>query len=407
MHPDELLLQLVLVLLTALLFGWVLDRLHQPPVLGYILAGLFLGNIGTTATESRQAISLLGEIGLVLLLFFIGSEVRIRELLRDWKTSVLGTVLQILGSIGLCVAIGLATGWDLPRSVFFGMVISLSSTAVVLKILEEVGGTDSPAGRVSLGILLVQDFALVPLLILLGFLGKEGGDWFVLLRQTIGAVVFIGIAVFVTMRGGFSLPKWLRMDGRRDFQLFAGLIFSLGAALLAGVFGLSPALGAFLAGMVIGSSEEGNKMRSALEPFKMLFVSVFFISVGLLFDLDLVLNNILLILFLVFLVLVVNTAFNTVLLRLLGLGRDKALIVGCLLGQIGELSFLLAGKAMSMEVIDMRTYRLTLSVISLTLLFTPIWLSIVRRLMRVRYGVSGTMALKVIDKDFLPNKRDS
>jgi len=399
MHSENFLVPLVSILFVALACGWLFERLRQPAIMGYILAGGILGNLFRDLLPDARAFELAGETGLMLMLFFIGSEVDVRRLLGDWKVSLAGTGLQIAGSVLVCSLGMLIWDWSFHVVLFFGFLISLSSTAVILKLLEEFGGTRSRIGRVSLGILLAQDLAVVPMIIILGALSGGEVESAVLARQVLGALVIVGGGVWISLRGGVRLPAWLRMQRNREFHIFMGLIFCMGAASLTGVLGLSPALGAFIAGMVLGETEEGHSIRENLEPLKILFVAVFFVFVGLLFDLSFFLDHFVHIVTLVLVVFVVNSLVTAWVLRLMGLSRVEALVSGCVLAQIGEFSFLLASIGLNSGIIDNDMYQTGIAVISLSLMLTPIWIAVARRAMRMRWGESGTVMFRTISGD--------
>jgi CPA2 family monovalent cation:H+ antiporter-2 len=405
MQSEDLLLRFVSILLAALLGGWLLDRLRQPPIMGYILAGVVLGNQFWGALPSKAFFELGGEIGLVLMLFFIGTEVDISRLIRDWKVPLFGTLLQTVTSVGVCLVSGLWLHWSMAQSLFFAFMISLSSTAVVLRILQDFGGTDSFIGRKSLGMLLLQDLMVIPMLIVLGMFRGEQMETNLLVRQIVGGVLVVALAVFLSSRKRLRLPVWFRMHNNHEFRIFAGLVFCLGSATITGYLGLSPALGAFLSGIVLGRFETELKLRDTLGPFKVLFVAVFFMTIGLLVDLNFLMDHLLLILFLVFLVFALNTAVATLVLRALGMSMVESLATACLLAQIGEFAFLLAASAQRFTLIDPDTYQTAVAVIALSLLLTPIWFGVSRKLMRASLGTSATIAFQITPKEGIPLQR--
>jgi len=396
MQSEDLLLRLVAILLAALLGGWLLERLRQPPIMGYIVAGAVLGFQFKHTLPSRDFLEHSGEIGLVLMLFFIGTEVNISRLARDWRIPLFGTLLQTAVSIVVCLLGGLLFDWKIGQSIFFAFMVSLSSTAVVLRILEDFGGTDSVIGRKTLGILLLQDLMVIPMLIVLGMMrGKSQLDLSLLLRQVLGAVIVIGVAAFLSTRSKLSIPDWLRLHQNHEFRVLTGLVFCLGAATLTGYLGLSPALGAFLSGMVMGRMEAQLKLHEMLEPFKVIFVAIFFLTIGLLVDVQFLVENAGRIGFLVLMVFLLNTVLTTGILKLLGMPTVESLATACLLSQIGEFAFLLASSARRYRLIDSDTHQTAVAVIALSLLFTPLWFAIARKVMRVSLGSSATIALSI------------
>lgn len=400
MHAQSILLFLVLSVFVALIGGLVLEKLKQPSVIGYILAGVVLGSLFPEVLPSQEAFALAGDFGLVFLLFFVGTEARLDELVKDWKVSVLGTLIQIVLSVLVCWVAGQLFAWDFRTALFFGICISLSSTAVVLKILDEFGGTKSLIGRQSLGILLVQDLAVIPLLIIFAIANGKSVEPIVLSKQIVGGGLLTGLTIYFSQKNRFKIPEWLRKENE-DFQAFVAIVICLGGALTTGWLELSPALGAFLAGLLVGSLKDGSKFIHHLNSFKILFVAFFFVSVGLIFDLNFLLENWPMVLSMSVLVLIVNTVLTGLVLMALGVDRVTALVSGCLLAQIGEFAFLFAANALHTEVISKDLYLLCIASIVFSLIGSPLWLSLSRKFLRISVGRSATIAFKSIDKDEL------
>lgn len=396
MEAQSILIFLVLSVFVALLGGLVLERFRQPSVIGYILAGVVLGSLFPEVLPSQEAFALAGDFGLVFLLFFVGTEARLDQLVKDWKVSLLGTILQISLSILLCWGAGQLFDWDFKTALFFGICMSLSSTAVVLKILEEFGGTGSLIGRQSLGVLLVQDLAVIPLLIIFALANGKTLEPLVLSKQIIGGALLTGFTIYMSQKNRFKLPKWVR-DENEDFQTFIAIVLCLGGALITGWLELSPALGAFLAGLLVGSMQDGKKFISHLNSFKILFVAFFFVSVGLIFDIQFLIENWMMVLLMSFVVLVLNTVLMGLVLMALGVDRVTAIVSGCLLAQIGEFAFLFAANALHTEVISKDLYLLCISSIVFSLIASPLWLSLSRKVLRLSVGRSATIAFKSID----------
>ena len=318
---------------------------------------------------------------MVLLLFFIGMEVSPRRLASSWKVSIIGTLLQILISVGFVWVVGAWLDWPFGRVLMLGFVISLSSTAVVLKILSDWNELDTPVGQDAVGILLVQDFAVVPMLIILDQLGGGSSEHSNIWLQVTGGAVILAILAYLAVREEIRLPflKWLKRD--EELQLFGALSICFGIALLTGWMGLSTALGAFVAGMVIGAARETQWVHHSLAPFRVVLLAIFFVSIGMMLDLRFLVANLALVLALVFVILVVNTFINAGILRLLGDPWKETLYAGALLAQIGEFSFVLAAVGINSHAISEYGYQLVISTIAVSLLFSPAWIMLVRRLL--------------------------
>jgi CPA2 family monovalent cation:H+ antiporter-2 len=381
MHLDPAMGAIVGALFLILAVGLALRFLRQPHVVAYLIAGVLIGPGVTGLFMDTDALTRLGAVGVVLLLFFIGMEVSPRRLASNWRVSIVGTLLQILISVGFVWGVGAWLDWPFGRVLMLGFVISLSSTAVVLKILSDWNELDTPVGQDAVGILLVQDFAVVPMLIILDQLGGGSSEHSNIWLQVTGGAVILAILAYLAVREEVRLPflKWLKRD--EELQLFGALSICFGIAMLTGWMGLSTALGAFLAGMVIGAARETQWVHHSLAPFRVVLLAIFFVSIGMMLDLRFLVANLALVLSLVFVILVVNTFINAGILRLLGDPWKETLYAGALLAQIGEFSFVLAAVGINSHAISEYGYQLVISTIAVSLLFSPAWIMLVRRLL--------------------------
>jgi CPA2 family monovalent cation:H+ antiporter-2 len=210
-----------------------------------------------------------------------------------------------------------------------------------------------------------------------------------------GFIAVLIILLFKKQR--FTVPMWL-LGQNQDFKVLAGLLFCLGSALVSGILGLSAELGAFMAGVVLGCSEESAHIKEYLNPFRVFFVCIFFVSVGLLFNLKFFLDNIAAVFAITFIVLIMNSLINSGILKLLGLDWHTAFLTGTMLSQIGEFSYLLAAAAISSKIIGTYGHQMTISVIAFTLMFTPLWLNINRRVLKYSTGSGGTKRFQSLTK---------
>lgn len=382
MHYDPILLQFVGALLVILAMALLSRVLNQPHVVGYILAGVLLGPAGFDFFREYELVGRMGEIGVVLLLFFIGMETTPRQLLANWRITFVGTGLQVAASVGLMLAIGMWLDWPVGRSVLMGFVISLSSTAVVLNYLRDKNRAQTKLGRDALGVLLAQDMLLIPMLLVIALIAGSGADPETLALQGAGALLAIGLLAWMTFGRIVRLPlaRFLRRD--RELQVFLAFGLCLGFALVFGLFQLSSALGAFLAGMLVGVARETNWVRHRLEPFRVMFVALFFVSVGLLVDLPFIVENFWLVGGVTLAVFVGNTCINTAIFRTLGESWGYALFAGAHLAQIGEFSFVLAAAGAAQDLIPDFTHKLVIAVIALTLVLSPAWIGAIGTLQR-------------------------
>ena len=381
MHLDPILPTLVGALLAILLVGLILHRFKQPHVVAYLLTGIILGPHMIGLISDQHLIERLGAMGVVFLLFFIGMEVSPRKLIASWRIAVVGTTIQILLSV-LCVwLLGKWLDWPLSRSILLGFVISLSSTAVVLKIMQDSGELETETGQNVLGVLLFQDMAIIPMLIVIGLMSGDVPDSQHITLQIIGGLLMLGLLAWLMMKDTVHLPlaKWLKGD--HEMQIFAALIVCFGLSLITGLFGLSTALGAFVAGMLIGAARETRWVHSSLEPFRVIFVALFFVSIGMLVDLSFIKLHWLQITWLVIAVVITNTFLNAIIIRLLGDSWPDSLYSGALLSQIGEFSFVLAAVGLQAKLITSYGYQLTVAVIVLSLMLSPAWILLAKRVL--------------------------
>lgn len=369
--------------LIAVIFGAIMTRLRQPAVVGYILAGVVLGPSGIAVITDRDAISAFAQLGVLLLLFLIGMELSLRGFRGVWRTATIVTVLEIAGSVGITLSLAQLFGWSTGFAVLVGFVIALSSTAVVIKMLENMNILRTPVAQITIGVLIAQDLAFIPMLLVAEAFAGETFDFFGMFKVAF-AIVFLGLLIaYLSRRKKIRLPLARIAARHPDLTPLRGLVFCFGAAALTGLAGLSPAYGAFLSGLIIGNSTERPMMVRTIRPIQSILIMVFFLSIGLLLDLDFIYANIALILLLLGTVVIAKTAFNIGFLRLAGQPWAHAVITGVLLAQIGEFSFVLGQTGLEHGMVAPEEGTLIITITALSLLISPLWLFSARRLMRI------------------------
>lgn len=379
MYLDPVIPALEVFLLTVLLVSILLKRFGQPYVLAYLLAGLLLGPHALGVFTDAQLIGKLGSFGVVLLLFFAGMELSLPNVIANWRTIIAGTLIQIVLSVAAVWFLGVWLDWPLKRVVLLGFVLSLSSTAVIVRMLQEWRELGTRVGRYVIGVSLAQDIAVVPMMIVLSVWAGGGVSLPTLGKQLVGAALVITLVV-MAVRGIPLLGRLARFRPRDpELQVFLALSLCLGLARVTGALGLSTALGAFVAGLLVSSAREQDWMQERLRSFEVLFVGLFFASVGMLLDLRFLAEHFAAVAALVVVVFAVNTMLNAVILIWLGEGWRASVYAGALLSQIGEFSFVLTYVGRSLGLITNYAYQMTLLVISLTLLLSPLWIMLVRR----------------------------
>ena len=383
MHMDPLMPYLAGSILVVVGIGMLLRRFHQPLIVAYLLAGVVLGPHVTGFLPSGHVVDRLGALGVLLLLFFVGMEISPVALVARWRVAVLGTALQVGISVACVALVGFFVDWPWPRIVLLGFVISLSSTAVVMKLLQQTRGDDPEVAKDVTAVLLAQDMAVVPMLIVINLFHGESVSGVTLATQSVGALGVVALVYWVGRRDTIHLPFGRAMDTDPDLQVFVALLFCFGFAVLASVLQISAALGAFLAGILIGAARETKTFHERLKPFEVVFVASFFVSIGVLIDLEFLVAEWGMLAALVLIVFVTNTGINALALRLLGVPWRRGLHGASLLAQIGEFSFVLALVGYQANIIGDFAYQTTILVISLSLLVSPAWIALVARGTRV------------------------
>lgn len=374
------------IVFITLVIALILQYFKQPTVIAYIITGIAIGPHFLKLIEDVEVISQIGDLGIVLLLFFVGMEIKPDSLLKNWKITVFGTLLQIIISILVVFIFGSFMDWELSLIIFFGFVISLSSTAVIIKILESKDLLDKKIGKDVFGILLVQDLAIIPMIIAISFIGNSI-NYVDILLQIVGLAAVTVFMIIILHRKELYLPFHNQIKKDHDLQLFAAFIICTGFAFLTGLFKLSTALGAFIAGLYISKINATSWAHERLMSLKIIFLAIFFISIGMLIQLEFLLENIETIIVLVALILLTNTFVNALIFRWFGNTWSYSLYAGSLLGQIGEFSFLFASIGLSDGFLSNYGYQMTISIISISLLLSPIWTEIFSWLGKKSYKI--------------------
>lgn len=374
---DPLVIYLVIGALTVVLFGLLMRLAGQPLITGYLLAGLALGPHGLNVISDRDLVGTLGAMGVVILLFFIGAEVSPRALAQRWRVALIGTSLQAVASVAVVALLGLAFDWPWARIVLIGFVISLSCTAIAVDHLKSRGLFNTPIGQDSLMILIAQDIFVIPMLIILGLFAGQDTDLQTLGLQLSGGLLIIAVLSKMLRQQAFELPIINRLAaGDAELQVFLALALCFGLALFTASLQLSTALGAFVGGLIVGQARNVSWVLPRLQAARVIFVALFFASVGMLIDIGFVAARWREILGLVALIFVVNTAVNAVILKLLGRHWRESVFAGALLAHVGEFSFVLAAIGYNSGIILEAGYQITISVIAISLALGSLWIQL-------------------------------
>jgi CPA2 family monovalent cation:H+ antiporter-2 len=378
------------VALAALLGGVALERLRQPAFVGYIFAGLLLGPTALGIVSNREQIDTIADFGVLMLLFVIGLELPLRLFVRLWRISLIATMLQIAAGVTMMALIKAFTGWSTGMAVLLGFVVALSSTAVAIKIVEDAGEMKTRPGRLALGVLIAQDLAFVPMILVIGMFAV-GRPKYESMISLVGAVTVMGWLIWHLAKGG-KIPLPFVRDASRHVDLtpLSALAMCFGAAAVSGFLGLTPAYGAFLGGLMLGNAGGGDRhaLVHAARPIQSVLMMAFFLSIGLLIDLKFIWENLGIVMLLLFLVTIFKTGLNTAIFRAMGQSWPQSFMLAVVLAQVGEFSFLLARNGLDLKLIGAYEMRLVVAVTVLSLALSPIWVVTARRLHAMTEGAA-------------------
>ena len=393
-HTLPFLQEALLFLAAAVIVVLLLHRVRVSPVLGYLLAGLLIGPSGLGLISEVEEVRAVAELGVVFLLFVIGLELSVERLraLRRWVFG-LGTAQVVVTSV-VIGGVALAWGNSVEAAVVLGACLALSSTAVVVQLLVERGEVASPTGRLAFAVLLFQDLAVVPILVLVGVLGgpAEQDVPMVLLLSLVKAAVAVAVILLV---GRFTLgPLLRRVAATRSTDLFTAtaLLIVLGTGWATNLGGLSAALGAFLAGLVLAGTEFRHQVESDIQPFKGLLLGLFFLAVGMGIDVNLIVDRIGLLALSVVGLIAVKAAIATALAIAFGAPRDVAIRAGLLLGEGGEFAFVVVGSALASGLLPAETAQFMFALVGLSIMVTPFLPTLADRLVLRLAPASGEKA---------------
>ncbi len=355
-------------------------RLRVPAVVGFLLTGIFVGPYGFGLVKAVHEVEILAEIGIVLLLFTIGIEFSLERLLQIRKSVLMGGSFQVLLTFLAALFIARQFGQAFGEAVFIGFLVALSSTAIVLKLIQERAEVDSPHGRTTLGILIFQDIIIVPMILitplLAGATGNLGESILVLLAKGIGIILLVMVST------KWIVPQVLYQIARTRNQevfLISVVVICLGVAWLTSEAGLSLALGAFLAGLIISESEYSHQALGNILPFRDVFTSFFFVSIGMLLDVGFLFRQPGTIVLLALGVLVLKSVVACFTTVLLGFPFRTSILVGLALSQIGEFSFILSRTGVEHGLLAGNIYQMFLAFSVLSMAATPFIITLAPR----------------------------
>jgi CPA2 family monovalent cation:H+ antiporter-2 len=369
---------LTLLFALAVAAAIVCQAVRVPLPIGLLLVGALAGPSTLGLVRDIHTIEVLAEIGVVLLLFVIGLEFNLKDLVRLRRTFLLGGTLQFLGTAGIVAAGTTLLGASVNQGLFLGFVVALSSTAIVLRLLQEHNGLDTPHGRTVLAILIFQDIAVVPVMLSAPLLAGTGGES--------GLVAAGGLLLRVTALAVFAFTAWRwlvpylleRITRTRNSEAFllGVVVLCIGIALLTQALGLSLALGAFLAGLIVSESRYSHQAVAVMMPFRDVFMSLFFVSIGMLLNFGFVVANPWLLLGLTLAVLLIKPLLGAITGLVLGLSLRSSLLAGLALGQVGEFSLVATKVGVEAGLLGQDVFQIVLNLAVLSMLLTPVLMAV-------------------------------
>ena len=363
----HLLQNMAVILITAVIVLLIFNKLKLPTMIGLFITGIVLGH----AINDTSMISTLSELGVVFLLFIIGLEFSIEKFSAIKRYALIGGILQVSLTTALVTLLGLALGLTLNSAIFLGFLVAFSSTAIVMKIMQQKHLNHSVQGRVTLGILIFQDIAVIVVILITPLLGGQSIE-----LHTFPALLIkiIGIAILIFIGAKWFIPLALKDAAKtknRDLFMLLTLFICMGTTFATSLIGIGPELGAFLAGLLISNTEYSHQTLGYIQPFQDVFMSLFFISIGLMVNLHLFLYNIGIILALTAIILVIKFTATLLTGKALNLPNKISISIAILLSQIGEFSFVLAREGMSYGLMTKEFFSIFLGVSILTMSLSP------------------------------------
>ena len=363
----HLLQNMAVILITAVIVLLIFNKLKLPTMIGLFITGIVLGH----AINDTSMISTLSELGVVFLLFIIGLEFSIEKFSAIKRYALIGGILQVTLTTALVTLLGLALGLTLNSAIFLGFLVAFSSTAIVMKIMQQKHLNHSVQGRVTLGILIFQDIAVIVVILITPLLGGQSIE-----LHTFPALLIkiIGIAILIFIGAKWFIPLALKDAAKtknRDLFMLLTLFICMGTTFATSLIGIGPELGAFLAGLLISNTEYSHQTLGYIQPFQDVFMSLFFISIGLMVNLHLFLYNIGIILALTAIILVIKFTATLLTGKALNLPNKISISIAILLSQIGEFSFVLAREGMSYGLMTKEFFSIFLGVSILTMSVSP------------------------------------
>lgn len=366
--------------LLILLLIFLLKKLRQPYLIAYVIAGMVLGPYATGIFSDPENIASLGEVGILLLMFFLGVEIDIPDNKSVLRKPLIAQGIKTLLGFLFAFFTGKWLGWSSGYILLLTVLLTFNSTAVVSEFLRSNNELYTAIGMTVLNMLLLQDIMLGPAFTFFQFLKGDSFNFTRTAPAVVACLLIFLLLKAIRNRNLFQLKLFREMKMDHELQVFAGMFICLGFALLASFAGLTPAIGSFVAGVYIGRTNAFHWLENVLRPFKIFFVALFFVSVGLMLDLPYIREHYLFILLMGAAVLLINSLLTAVVFRCLRFSVKESIYAGALLSQTGEFGLLACSLAYQLGIINHDFFKSALAITGLSLLLSTIWMTTLRKL---------------------------
>lgn len=383
MNETYIFAHLTVILVIAALSGILLNKAGQPVLIGYILAGILVGPNVLKFITSEDQVAFYSELGILLLMFVIGLELNVKSFMAMWRIPTVFTVIQVVISSGIAILFTKIFRCGIGVSLLYAFIASLSSTAAIVKILEYMSESRTDVGHITMGVLISQDIAVVPMLLIMDSF-KNGNPQFNWKMITIVSTAVLIIAILMKY---LSSNRKITISGsyfarNQELTPIIAIAFCFIFAFLATKIGLSEAYGAFLVGLLVGNIvNDRHAILETIIPIQSILIMVFFISVGMMFDLKYLFKHWILVISTLLLLTVFKVVLNALLFRMFKINLAKSVGIGVVLSQLGEFAFILSEKAMSVGIIDGGGRKLIICITAMSLALSPAFLALSRRML--------------------------
>ena len=373
MNNAHLLTNISIILLSAFFSGLIFRRFNQSIIVAYLLSGIIIGPYGLGIIKSPDQINTLSEIGIILLMFILGLSFPPKKIIKMGSKTLIGGILQVSITVVGVMCFTSLIGWNLLTGLLVGSLFALSSTAIVIKVLNDLAVIDSLHGRLMVSYLIVQDIAAILMIAILPSLGKVADNQVILpvLTSLIKGIVFLGVFLFLNRKIIPRAQYWVASVGGKELFLIGTIIFCLGMAVISQVIGLSLVLGAFLAGFIVSESEYNYQMLAGMIPFRDAFLCIFFVAIGMLLDPRFIFHYPWEVLLLFTCIVLGKFFFAVLATRFIRYPLKIAVLVGAGLAQMGEFSFVILKMGLQHNLVGGHFFSLYLTSSLLTMMVTP------------------------------------